>query len=70
MTADEFRRAREALGLTGQALAKYLRITPRAVWYYQSGQRKIPGPVEVNIEMMLLSKRKFHVFRPVQKDSA
>jgi DNA-binding transcriptional regulator YiaG len=46
MTSDEFRAIRQAAGLTQTALAEYLGVSGfRTVQRYESGERKIPGPV-------------------------
>ena len=41
MTPEQFRKARETLGLTQTELAKELDVTPRAVYYWEIGQRPI-----------------------------
>ena len=46
MTSEELKAAREELGWTQSALASALGVTPRAVKYYEAGQRAIPGPVQ------------------------
>lgn len=46
LTADDLREFREARGLTQVGLAELLRITSRAVTYWEAGARPIPGPVQ------------------------
>lgn len=41
MTPKQFIKAREALGLAQTELAKKLGVTPRAVYYWEIGQRPI-----------------------------
>ncbi len=45
MTPSEFKAIRSGLDLTQADLARYLRVSARAVRYYESGDRSIPGPV-------------------------
>lgn len=41
MTGQEMRTAREAAGLTQEALALRLGVTPTTVWRWEAGQRPI-----------------------------
>lgn len=56
MNLEELRAARRKLGLTASGLAKALRLGKggdRTVRRWEYGERAIPGPVQVAIEMML-----------------
>jgi len=54
MTPTEFRRIRQALGLSTQGLARLLQVSDgRTVRRWEAGDRDIPGPVRV---LMLLLK--------------
>ncbi len=50
MTPAKFRELREELGWTQSALASALGVTPRAVRYYEAGQRTVPRPVALLLE--------------------
>lgn len=52
MTSTEFTTIRKRAGLTQSGLAALLRITLRAVQFYEAGQRPIPGPVEYLAELL------------------
>jgi DNA-binding transcriptional regulator YiaG len=45
MSASEFIKKREAMGLNQSQLARKLGVTRQAVSRWELGQRKIPGPV-------------------------
>jgi D-3-phosphoglycerate dehydrogenase / 2-oxoglutarate reductase len=45
MTADEFRAARKALGLTQEAMAYALGLAPRTIRSYEKGDRRVPEAV-------------------------
>ena len=49
MTAVEFRRIREGLGLTQEQLAEALRTTRVSIARYEAGMRRISGAVQVAI---------------------
>ena len=56
MTPEALRAARAQLGLSAAGLAQALRLGKggdRTVRRWEAGERSIPGPVEVAIEMML-----------------
>ena len=53
MTPDEFRDARERLGLSVNKLAQALGVKPRSVWRWQSGDQAVPGPVAALMRLML-----------------
>jgi DNA-binding transcriptional regulator YiaG len=57
MTPDEFKAAREKLGLSITDMARALRLSPdgRAVRRYERGEREISGPIERLIELFLKS---------------
>lgn len=50
MTAAELRTIREWLGLTGDALASWLGVQPRALRRWEAGTYRIPDGVRLNIE--------------------
>ena len=52
MTPAEFRSIRHSLSLTQLALAERIRVTRRAVLYWESGDKPIPGPVAVLMGML------------------
>jgi DNA-binding transcriptional regulator YiaG len=52
MTADEFRTAIEALGLSQVAAAQALEVDARTVRRWALGEREIPGPVRVALRCM------------------
>ena len=53
MTPAQFKAIREGAGLSASALAKYLRLAePKTIYRYENGERKIPGPVAVLMEMI------------------
>ena len=58
MTGAELREARQELGWTQSALASALGTSLRAVKYYESGQRAIPGPVDKLVTVTLDLARK------------
>ena len=45
MTPDEFRQARERLGLSARELADKLGVHPRTVQRWAGGSQRVPGPV-------------------------
>jgi DNA-binding transcriptional regulator YiaG len=47
MTPAEFTALRNALGLSHAKLGEVLGLTSRAIRYYESGERRIPKPVEM-----------------------
>ena len=54
MTKEEFKKARNDLGLSQEKLAVILRIgSDRTIRKWESGERKIPGPVIFLMEMLL-----------------
>ena len=54
MTPEQFKGARERLGLSQTEMAKALRLKDaRAVRYYEAGEREISGPIQVAIAYML-----------------
>lgn len=52
MTAAEFRVVREYLGLSGDWLAKHLRVDPRTVRAWEQGRHPIPDGVRLRIERL------------------
>jgi|TARA_A100001391_G_scaffold72215_1_gene46100 transcriptional regulator with XRE-family HTH domain len=53
MTAEEFKAERKRLGLTMVAMAQSIGVSQQAIWYYETGKRSVPKPVE-----MLLTERR------------
>ena len=54
MTPKQLKGGRERLGLTQEELAKELKLSSgRQVRFYEGGQRRILGPVEVAMKYML-----------------
>jgi DNA-binding transcriptional regulator YiaG len=58
MPADEFKSARQELGLLQRELAARLEVTIDAIKQYESGRRKIKGPARALILKMLAENRK------------
>jgi len=56
MTPATFRAALAALGYTQSAFAAFARVDPRTVRKWAAGDRAIPGPVVVLMEMMAKKK--------------
>ncbi len=57
MTPEQFTKAREALGLAQVELAKKLDVTPRAVYYWEIGQRPISRVLELAMKWLAYEKR-------------
>lgn len=53
MTASEFKRCREQLGLTQEQLAEALHTTRVSVGRYESGMRRISGAVQVALTQLM-----------------
>jgi len=54
MTPQEFKEARQTLGLSAKGMAKALMVSSgRTIRRWESGQRDIPGPAIVAIRYML-----------------
>ena len=49
MTAEQFKAERQSLGLSQAAMAKRLGVSLQAVYYYETGRRKVPQPVALLI---------------------
>ena len=47
MTASQFRKTQQAIGVTNAALAAKLMVHPRSVAKWRGGERPVPGPVSV-----------------------
>lgn len=59
-TKDEFRGARQELGMSASQLAKTLRMgrgAGRTIRRYESGETPVPGPVSVAVEALLTGFR-------------
>lgn len=57
---DDFKNARQELGMSASQLAKTLRMgkcADRTIRRYESGESPIPGPVSVAVEAMLTGFR-------------
>ena len=58
MTPDEFKAAREKLGLSQNRLAQLFRVADgRTVRRWEAGDRDIPGPAQVLIEWLSTGRR-------------
>ena len=53
MTPEEFRAARERLGLSAHGMARRLNVHPRTVQRWADGSQDVPGPVAFAIHTML-----------------
>jgi len=49
MTAEQFKAERQRLGLTIKAMAQRIGVSEQAIWYYETGRRKVPQPVALLI---------------------
>ncbi|QDP50961.1 MAG: hypothetical protein Tp136DCM211861_6 [Prokaryotic dsDNA virus sp.] len=49
MTAEEFKAERRRQGISQAAMAKRLGVSLQAVYYYETGRRKVPQPVALLI---------------------
>ena len=56
MTAEQFKAERQRLGLTIKAMAQRIGVSEQAIWYYETGKRKVPEPVA----LLLDSQRIYH----------
>jgi len=59
-TKDEFKTARQELGMSASRLAATLRMGSRAdrtIRRYESGETPVPGPVSVAVEALLTGFR-------------
>jgi len=56
MTPDDLRSAREALGLTGDKLARIAQSNARTVRRWEAGDREIPGPMRALVEALMSSR--------------
>ena len=50
MTAEEFKAERKRLGLTMVAMAQSIGVSQQAIWYYETGKRSVPKPIELLLE--------------------
>lgn len=53
MTADELKTARASLGLSAPVFARYIGVTARAVNLWEAGEREMPGPLVVLLDLVL-----------------
>jgi len=53
MTSEEFKAARDGLGLTQAQLAHKIGLSERAVQYYEKGGRSVPAPVSMLLKGFL-----------------
>jgi DNA-binding transcriptional regulator YiaG len=58
LSADEFRAALAALGLSQVAAASALEVDERTVRRWTAGERAIPGPVRVALRLMARTPQK------------
>jgi DNA-binding transcriptional regulator YiaG len=57
MTPEELKSARHALGLSAEGFARWVNVSNgRTVRYWESGDRDIPGPVQVLVKATLESQ--------------
>ena len=58
MTNEQFKAARDGLGLTQAQLAHKIGLSERAVRYYEQGGRGIPKPIAMLLEGFLRGAEK------------
>lgn len=56
MMAKDFKASREALGMTQADLASAIKSDVRTVGRWERGERKVPGPVSVLMELLVSIK--------------
>jgi len=56
MTAEQFKAERQRLGISQAAMAKRLGVSLQAVYYYETGRRKVPHPVALLIACQRVEK--------------
>jgi DNA-binding transcriptional regulator YiaG len=56
MTPQEFKEERQRLKISQAAMAKRIGVSLQAVYYYETGRRKVPQPVA----LLLDSQRIYH----------
>ncbi len=49
MTAEQFKAERHRLGITQKEMATRIGVSLQAIWYYETGKRKVPQPVALLI---------------------
>ena len=50
MTAEQFKAERQRLGLSQNAMSKRIGVSLQAVYYYETGKRKVPQPVALLLQ--------------------
>ena len=45
MTPEQFKAERLRLGITQKEMATRIGVSLQAIWYYETGKRKVPEPV-------------------------
>jgi len=50
MTAEQFKAERQRLGISQNAMSKRIGVSLQAVYYYETGKRKVPEPVALLLE--------------------
>ena len=71
MTPSAFKAARHALGKSANAMAKALGLSDgRAVRYYEAGDRRISGPIELLVNRMLADHRLHEERQPYQPEGS
>jgi transcriptional regulator with XRE-family HTH domain len=63
VTGDQLRRARKRLGFTQAQLAAILKIAPNSVARLERDERKIDGPLELAITLLLEKHKKKGIHR-------
>lgn len=64
MTPSELRAIRTDLGLTQDALATTLGVSRRAVVYWEQGDRPIPQPVAMLLQLLIENPGILELFTP------
>lgn len=54
MTPQEFKQERQRLALTIKAMAERIGVSEQAIWYYETGKRKVPQPVALLLKSQQL----------------
>jgi len=57
MTAEEFKQERQRLALTIKAMAQRIGVSEQAIWYYETGRRRVPEPVALLLHCLAEKER-------------
>ena len=68
MTANEYRKALDRLGINQQAAGRFFGVGSRTAGRWAQGQARIPMPVAILLRLMLKKKLKLEV--PIWNDIA